>query len=385
MRILLALYYYRPYISGLTIYVERLAAALARRGHTVTALTSQYDTALPREEWSDGVHIVRVPVAIRISKGVIMPTLGRMASELVREHDVLSIHLPNVDAPGLTIRGRWRNKPVILTYHCDLQLPRGPFNRILDQAVFIAHYTAARLADKIVTYTRDYATHSRLLSRFDEKLVVIPPPVVMPAPLAEDVEAFRTEVCSDDGPVIGMAGRFAAEKGVEYLVEAMPRLAVRFPHAKALFAGVFENVLGEQEYWERLRGPIARLGSRWQFLGPLDQSQMPAFYSACDVLVSPSLNSTESFGLAQVEAMMCGTPAVVSNLPGVRQPIKMTGMGEIVEPGSATALFEGLERVLSHRQRYVQPRQAIEERFDLEHTVDSYLDLFEREIARRSG
>lgn len=385
MRILLSLYYYRPYVSGLTIYVERLAAALVRRGHAVTALTSQYDAESPREEWSDGVRILRVPVAIRISKGVIMPSLGRVASELVREHDVLGIHLPNVDAPGLTIRGQLQNKPVILTYHCDLQLPRSPFNRLIDQGVFVAHYGAARLADKIVTYTRDYATHSRLLSRFDDKLVVIPPPVIMPAPPTDEVEAFKAKVCSDGGPVIGMACRFAAEKGVEHLVEAMPGLLERFPRAKVLFAGEYEDVLGEQEYRERLRGPIERLGSRWQFLGLLDQSQMPAFYSSCDALVSPSLNSTESFGLAQVEAMMCGTPAVVSDLPGVRQPIKMTGMGEIVEPGSASALLEGLERVLSHPDRYVRPRQEIEVQFDLDHTVDSYLDLFEREMARRAG
>ena len=386
MRILLALYYYRPHMSGLTIYVERLAAALARRGHTVTVLTSQYDASLPREEWSDGVRIVRVPVALRISKGVLMPALGRTASVLLREHDVVSIHLPNVDAPGLTIRGHRQNKPVILTYHCDLMLPRSPFSAILGQAIFMAHYAAGRLADRIVAYTHDYATNSRLLARFEDKLEVISPPVVMPVPPAADVAAFRAEVEADERPVIGMAGRFASEKGVEYLVAAVPRLLERFPHAKVLFAGPYKDVLGEQAYWQRLREPIAQLGAHWKFLGQLDdQRQLPHLYSACDVLVVPSLNSTESFALVQVEAMLCGTPAVVSNLPGVRQPIKMTGMGEIVEPGSAAALCEGLERVLSHRQRYVRPRREIEALFDPERTVDSYLELFEREIARRSG
>ena len=171
MRILLALYYYRPHMSGLTIYVERLAMTLARRGHTVTVLATQHDAKLPREEWSDGVRIVRVPVALRINKGVISFALGSTASRLLREHDVLSIHLPNVDAAGLTIRGHRQNKPVILTYHCDLTLPRSPVSAILEQAIFMAHYAGARLADKIVAYTRDYAIHSRLLSRFADKLV----------------------------------------------------------------------------------------------------------------------------------------------------------------------------------------------------------------------
>ena len=387
MRILLALYYYRPHMSGLTIYVERLAAALARRGHTVTVLTSQYDASLPREEWSDGVRIVRVPVALRVSKGVLMPALGRTASALLCEHDVLSIHLPNVDAPGLTIRGHRQNKPVILTYHCDLTLPRNPFN---------AHPRTGNLhgplrrrpprrqeSSPTPTITRPIRACSRDLKTSWRSF---PRPSSCRRPRRQTWPHSGPRWSADERPVIGMAGRFASEKGVEYLVAAVPRLLERFPHAKVLFAGPHKDVLGEQAYWQRLREPIAQLGAHWKFLGQLDdQRQLPHFYSACDVLVVPSLNSTESFALVQVEAMLCGTPAVVSNLPGVRQPIKMTGMGEVVEPGSAAALCEGLERVLSHRQRYVRPRREIEALFNPGRTVDAYLELFEREIARRSG
>jgi hypothetical protein len=46
MRILTALTYYRPHFSGLTIYAERLARALVRRGHSVTVLTAQYSPDL---------------------------------------------------------------------------------------------------------------------------------------------------------------------------------------------------------------------------------------------------------------------------------------------------------------------------------------------------
>jgi hypothetical protein len=182
VRILLALYYYRPYISGLTIYVERLAGALARRGHIVTVLTSRYEASLPAEESADGVRVVRVPVALRISKGVVMPSLGRAAAALLREHDVLSVHLPNVDAPGLTLRAHRQRRPAVPTYHCDLTLPAGRFNCLVERGVFLAHAAACRLADRVVVYTEDYAAHSPLLSRFPEKLVPILPPVAMPAP-----------------------------------------------------------------------------------------------------------------------------------------------------------------------------------------------------------
>ena len=63
MRILVALTYYRPHVSGLTIYVERLSRALAAHGHQVTVLTSQYDRALPLRAELHGVQIVRAAAA----------------------------------------------------------------------------------------------------------------------------------------------------------------------------------------------------------------------------------------------------------------------------------------------------------------------------------
>ena len=82
MKVLVVLTYYRPHTSGLTIYAERLAKGLAQRGHQVTVMTSQFDRSTPLEEEKDGVRIVRVPVAFRVSKGVIMPTFGPMATRL---------------------------------------------------------------------------------------------------------------------------------------------------------------------------------------------------------------------------------------------------------------------------------------------------------------
>lgn len=61
MKILQVLTYYRPHISGLTIYVERLSKALVAQGHEVTVLTSQAEKDWPREEMRDGVRVVRVP------------------------------------------------------------------------------------------------------------------------------------------------------------------------------------------------------------------------------------------------------------------------------------------------------------------------------------
>ncbi|MEW5721367.1 MAG: glycosyltransferase, partial [Chloroflexota bacterium] len=137
MKILIALTYYRPHISGLTIYVERLAQTLAARGHRVTVLTSHYRKDLPYREEIEGVTVVRHPVAFRFSKGSIMPGFLSRAWALMREHDVVSVHLPQAEAGPLALIGRWlARKPVALTYHCDLQLPPGAGKRAHERAVF---------------------------------------------------------------------------------------------------------------------------------------------------------------------------------------------------------------------------------------------------------
>src|SRR3972149_2695515 len=135
MKILTVLTYYRPHTSGLTIYAERLARAFAKRGHQVTVMTTQYNPALPRRESMDGVEVLRVPVVMRISKGVIAPTFGWVATRLVLQHDVVQMHLPQFDAPGVAFRGRLFGKPSVLTYHCDLLLPPGLFNRFVNTVV----------------------------------------------------------------------------------------------------------------------------------------------------------------------------------------------------------------------------------------------------------
>ncbi|HEV2065537.1 MAG TPA: glycosyltransferase family 4 protein [Thermomicrobiales bacterium] len=376
MRILLSLTYYRPHVSGLTIYVERLGRALVARGHEVTVLTSRHDPALPRDEMLDGIRVVRVPVAFRVGKGPIMPTLGGVATRLVREHDVVSLHLPMFDAAGIAARGRLFRKPTLLTYHCDLLLPAGVVNRVIDQAVFAANYAGARLVHRIVAYTQDYADHSRLLRRFRSKTTVIPPPVVMPSPSANDVAAFRQKHGLDGKRVIGFASRFATEKGIEHLVDAMPELLRRFPNLKVLFAGPYRDVIGEEEYRNRLTPRIAALGEHWTFLGTLGPEALPAFYGSLNVLLMTSVNSTESFGLVQVEAMLCGTPVVVTDLPGVRQPVRVTGMGEVVAVADSAALAAGVTSVLTDPDRYIKPRAEIERVYDLAVTVSAYEALF---------
>jgi glycosyltransferase involved in cell wall biosynthesis len=349
MKILIVLTYYRPHISGLTIYAERLAKAFVSRGHEVTVLTSGFKKELAAEEIVEGVRIVRAPVLFRLSKGVIMPTFGLIANRLVREADVIQLHLPQFDAAGISFRGRLLRKPTVITYHCDLLMPPGLFNRIANLGVSFMNQLTGMFTHRIVTYTQDYAENSAYLKRYFNKLKIIPPPVVLPAVKKESVESFAREHNPQNRhPVIGMATRFASEKGVEVLLKALPEVLSVYPDAVVQFVGTYQKVFSEQAYFERLRPEIEKFqeSGNWQFLGELDPEQMAKYYPNLDVLTVPSLNSTEAFGLVQIEAMMNGVPCVTSSLPGVRQPVKIHDMGAIFPIADSKALASSLISVL---------------------------------------
>ncbi len=386
LNVLIALTYYRPHTSGLTIYAERLARGLVALGHHVTVLTSHYNRRHPKTEELDGVRIVRAPVLFRISKGVIMPTFGFLAWKYVREVDVLSLHLPQFDAAGVALRGKLLQKPTLLTYHCDLTLPPGMLNRVVDKAVYTMNTLAGRYSDGVVAYTQDYADHSPLLQKFKNKLHVIPPPVDIAEMTRSGIAAF-SRINNPEGkrPVIGMAARMAAEKGVEVLLDAFPKILERYPTAMILFAGQFKDVLAEESYAQRLLPRIRFYEDKrqWRFLGVLDPVQMAAFYPNLDVFTVPSLNSTESFGLVQVEAMLSGVPSVASDLPGVRQPVIQTGMGEIVPIGDADGLADAILKVLDNRAAYVRPPEEIAARYSTERTAAEYDALFRLMLSQK--
>jgi glycosyltransferase involved in cell wall biosynthesis len=329
----------------------------------------------------DGVRIVRVPVAARVSKGVIAPTFGLVATKLVLQHDVVQMHLPQFDAPGVAFRGRLFGKPAVLTYHCDLLLPPGAFNRFVNSVVDFQNNMAGLLSNHIVTYTQDYADHSPYLSRYASKLTPILPPVELPDPLPGAVEAFALEHrVQERRPVIGMAARFAAEKGVEVLLDALPVILKKYPKAQVLFAGTYQNVMGEQTYSDRLMPRIREyeINGHWTFLGNLDPVEIAAFYPNLDVLTVPSLNSTEAFGLVQIEAMMNGVPCVPSALPGVRQPVMMHGMGRVAKIGDSADLAACLLEVLDQPEKYRGDTEAINKAYNPDSIAAEYEKLFAR-------
>lgn len=369
LKILIPQLYYLPHLTGVPLHIHRVASELVRRGHEVTVLTARYRPELKREEVIDGVRIIRLRAVLRVSRGMIMPAFPWAVYRLIKAHDVVWFGTPQLETALIAWLTRLAGKKVVVTHHGDLILPDGRFNALITWTMFQMYKILAGQAGRIIAYSHDYAEHSYYLKPFRDKVSVIYPPIVIPPPEPDKVAALRATWSHEGGPIIGYAGRFVQEKRPDLLIRALDVIEKRYPDARLVFAGEYN--IKYEDTWERQQALVKQYHHRLTFLGLLTSMQdMANFYAACDILVLPS--GTECFGLVQVEAMLCGTPVVMTDIPGGRVVICETGMGKIVPPGDYQAIGEAVCDILDDPSAYIKPREVIAEAFSFPETVDRY-------------
>ncbi len=374
MRILSSLTYYDPHWTGLTANARFLATGLAARGHEVTVLTHQHEPSLARSEVRGGVCIERARPIARVSRGMLSPAFGNAAWRLVKGHDVVLVNTPMFEALPIALFCRALGRPLVVVHHGDLVMPGGVMNRVVERVTNASMTAASRLAQRVTSYSLDYAENSPFLLPVRRKLATILPPVEIPRPDPAATAAWRTELGLADKQVVGFAGRFVEEKGCDVLLHALPELLETNPRAHLVLAA--ETNVVYEDFFERCRPLLEKASERVTLLGLLrDRERLARFYALCDVLALPS--RSDCLALVQVEAMLCGTPVVASDIPGARVPVRTTGMGRLVPEGSPGGLAAGLRAVLDEPDRYSRPRDEIERRFDPERTLDAYETLLE--------
>jgi len=93
----------------------------------------------------------------------------------------------------------------------------------------------------------------------------------------------------------------------------------------------------------RVRAAAKQHGVRAHVLGFRNQSELPALYAAADLLVLPSREPSETWGLVVNEAFACGLPAVVSDAAGCAPDLITEGQSGSVYPrGDCAALGRAL-------------------------------------------
>ena len=380
LRILQVLYYYEPYTSGLTVYAARLAREMVARGHDVQVICAQHDSSLPRHEiTSDGIDITRLNVLAKFDRAVILPSLVSTVLGRLDRVDVVHLHLPMAETAMLVALLRLRKKRVVVTHHADLVLNGTALTRLAATVAKVSSIIGGRLAHAFVTNTSTRAKVSPVSRLMRRNLRVIPPPIITDAVPRDARIAFRNERGWGHAPVIGFVGRYASEKGIEVLLQTIPLLRMRHPNAIIALAGPHTD----PRTGERRGGPwdvwLDRYGYAVDELGYLSDDDLARFYAAIDVLVLPSIDWTESFGMVQIEAMMHGTPVVASDLPGVNEPVKVTRGGLLVNPGDVNALAIAVAEVISVPERFTPNPQALEAHYSLNSVADAWESVYEGE------
>jgi len=367
-----ALTYYSPYVSGLTEYARRVAEGLVRRGWRVTVVAAAHESHLPERETIAGVGVIRTPVIVHFGKGVVSPGFAPAVLRAARTADVVHIHMPMLEAAA--VAGLTRSVPLVSTYHCDVNLPNGLLNSLQVRAIDASSRVALRRSQRIGVTTLDYARSSRVAAAMGSRAQEVGAP-------CRDQSGGLPRFRNGSGLHVGFLGRLVEEKGIEYLVDGFR--ALPDGDARLLVAGDYENVAGGSVV-DRVRQRIGG-DDRVRLLGFVAEPDLPDFYASIDVLVLPSINSLEAFGIVQVEALLLGIPVIVSDIPGVRIPPRRVGAGRVIPPRDAGAITHALAELA----RRPGDRTGIAERasrlYGLESVIEAYDRLLDESIRRAAS
>jgi len=147
-------------------------------------------------------------------------------------------------------------------------------------------------------------------------------------------------VAPQEDPIVLFAGRLEYEKGVQTLIAAAPRIVAAHPGARFVIAG--EGTYGGQLRDLASQSPLA---DRFEFLGFMDESDMPELYRQASVVVAPSIY--EPFGIVALEAMAAKVPVIVGDTGGLRELVEHGENGLCVRPEDSDHLADLVNDVLA--------------------------------------
>lgn len=123
------------------------------------------------------------------------------------------------------------------------------------------------------------------------------------------LQKYLPDIKEDPPYLINFVGKLTDFKGIDLLIEAAQKYEKEFP-------GITTLIIGSGELSAQLKEQVKRLNlENIYFLGNLNQSELPAFYSSADLSIVPS--RVEPFGLVALEALACGTPVIASKAGGL--------------------------------------------------------------------
>lgn len=191
-------------------------------------------------------------------------------------------------------------------------------------------------------------------------------------PTGEEAKKIRRRIgCAAGDRVVAYIGRLSREKGVEYLMKAIPSVLKRQPRCRFVFAGE-----GPEEDRLKIMSQESGIKDRIVFTGFVDDIEQ--IIPATEIVVIPSL--VEGLPYVLLETMMWGKAVVATEVGGIPEVIKHGENGILVPPMDSEALAESIVRLLKTRRNMTSlgkaAHQHVAENFSLQTMVEKYRNVF---------
>jgi glycosyltransferase involved in cell wall biosynthesis len=375
MKILFIISRFYPFIGGFEYHAYQLAEKLAKKGHEVTVLTTDSLVKAPKTETIHGIRIIRKKSygMVPFTRIPISPGIYSLPKE---DFDVVNVFgcIPMIS--DLTLFFAKQRKLKTVYTHIFDPIGNESIHKSLVYRLYknFARFFVKKYADNIVTWTKDYAENSDIISGM-RNIKVIPSGVDKSIfyPLSQkDKLALKRKYNIEDKKVLLFVGRLDSYKGVKYLIDALNYL----PDKKGIMLliagdGTERKSLEKQAAENNLRNYVT-------FLGNVSQKNAAELFNISDVFILPSINRQEAFGKVNIEAMACGAPVIATNLLGVREVVK--GAGIIVEAKDSEKLAKAVEKILSDKKLSGKFSKIgirkVKELYDWENIVQKTVDLY---------
>lgn len=388
MKVMVVTPYFYPHMGGVQKYVYEISTRLQQQfGHDVTVVCSNWsqEESTVRTDRLDDLTVIRLPYQFRVSSTPVSLAWMRTLQVIIGSvrPDVVNGHMPVpfiADAAARASAGM--QVPYILTYHNDLT-----GSDLLTQAIGRCYYPllgsrTLRLADLIVATSEYYAERSPHLSKHRQKLRYAAPGVDLGRLGGERSDFLRRKYRLDGEKIllyVGHLDRESRHKGVHHLIKALKTVRVSVD-AKLILAGRGNYI----DHYRELAADES-VSEDVIFAGFVPEDEMPLYFNSADLLVLPSCDRAEGFGMVLIEAQACGTPVIGTEIGGIPYAVQDRETGLLVPPGDAAGLAAAVVTVLGDRDLYRRMArkgpERVRELFTWEKSAAVYDRVF-REAAR---
>ena len=349
MKILMLSWEYPPRIvGGISRVVHDLSHKLVKDGHEVTVVTYR-DGDVPYYEDDDGVRVNRVDNFMIASNNFIdwilqlnFNMVARTGEIIAKEgkFDVIHAHDWLVAYAAKTLKTSY-NIPMVSTIHATEAGRnsgiRTDEQRYINDTEWMLTYESSEV---IVNSNYMKSELQRLFGLPYEKINVIPNGVNLNNfnGVYRDYD-FRRRFAMDNEKIILFMGRLVYEKGIQNLISAMPKILSRYHDVKLVIAGKGGMI-------DELRNQVNYLGinEKVYFAGYLNSADVKKMYKCSDISVFPS--TYEPFGIVAIEAMLSGTPVVVSDIGGLNEIVEHGVNGMKSYAGNPNSLADSILTLL---------------------------------------